>query len=110
MTKSITDIAAQVYVQFNFRLKLWEFTNGRLEAFVDAIKAAHIAELAGVEMPEPDMSNNGDCFGHEDVPCYSVEKVREYAAGQVLKEHERILNLPQIAGNLFAERAIRGNV
>ena len=62
MTKSITDIAREAGAsselgwdpKISDDRRIWAFFDEEVEAFVTAIKAAHLAELTrGVEMPEP---------------------------------------------------------
>lgn len=113
----------------------WTLTTEELTRFAHLIREALVQELVAVS-GEPELSDNGDVFGHEEVRGYTadqlagavlrkehemmkalelldktwrerIKETEEMIGKAVLRERERILNLPQIKGNLFAEKAIR---
>ena len=114
MTKSIIELAdayAETTALFptrdnvTFQAECAKSRATLIEA-INNIKAAHLAELAGVEMPEPVATvttDTGVTAIKFTSPSYkkgdtlvTSNQCREYAAGQVLKavaaERERILN------------------
>jgi hypothetical protein len=113
MTKSIIELAREAHLFDDDQEPLVQ----HLELFAALHRASIIEELTG-EMPEPSVIGKHKSSGLAETG-YTLDQMREYAAGLVLKERERAtqaaidaiaFNSGTVQMEAHVRHAIRGNV
>lgn len=84
MTKSIIELAQEAGAPHGYTADLYLGIGQHwIERFAAAIKAAHLEELAGVEMPEPALKLNGQ-------PLFSLDQYQQAVAAAVARERQEV--------------------